>query len=426
MASHSGLRRKAIVLGLLLVAVFSFGWLYFGPHADHVTQASGESQPATGKAALGFNAATSDRATGDRLETVPVRVVQRKATLRLTGNLVADEKSAVASNVGGIVAEVRVDKGSRVRRGDVLVQIDPTDARNRLAEGESLIDELRARLGLDEQSEPFVPENQPEVRQSKAALDMAASNMKRAAELHERKMISTEVFEQNRTEHELATNRYRQAVLQVRQLHQSYKTALTRLAILRKALADTTIVAPFDGWVAERHVALGEQVPSGPQVSKIVTLVRIDPLRVALTVPQQFAGVVGMGDRVTFQVDSFPGKSFEAQIKYIPPIVASDTRSLVVEALASNADAALRPGLFVTAQLELPEQVREVYAPAASVQRQGETARVFVVRDGSLREQVVSLGETTGDDVHVKTGLAGNELVVLTPGHVRDGEPLRR
>ena len=69
------------------------------------------------------------------MEIIPVEVVPRCDILRLTGTLVADEKSSVASNTSGIAAEVRVDRGSLVRKGDVLVQLDATDARNKLAEG---------------------------------------------------------------------------------------------------------------------------------------------------------------------------------------------------------------------------------------------------------------------------------------------------
>ena len=83
------------------------------------------------------------------IETVPVEVVQRSDMLRLTGSLMADERSSVASNTSGIAAEVRVDRGSLVRKNDVLVQIDPTDAKNKLAEGQAMLDELKARLGLD-------------------------------------------------------------------------------------------------------------------------------------------------------------------------------------------------------------------------------------------------------------------------------------
>ena len=108
------------------------------------------------------------------LELIPVEVVPRCDVLRLTGTLVADERSSVASNTSGIAAEVRVDRGSLVRKNDVLVQIDPTDAKNKLAEGQAMLDELKARLGIDENTREFNPEDEPEVRLAKASADLAA------------------------------------------------------------------------------------------------------------------------------------------------------------------------------------------------------------------------------------------------------------
>ena len=131
--------------------------------ARHAASGAGEGatpsdngRPA-GKASLGFLAAEKTNTGTPPLETVAAEVVQRSHTLRLTGTLLADERSSVASNTSGIVAEVKVDRGSIVRKNDVLVQIDPTDAKNKLAEGQAMIEELKARLGLDETTKTFVP-----------------------------------------------------------------------------------------------------------------------------------------------------------------------------------------------------------------------------------------------------------------------------
>lgn len=357
--------------------------------------------------------------------TVAVEVVAKNETLRVTGSLMPDEKSSVASNASGIAAEVRCDRGSVVKKGDVLVQIDPTDAKNKLVEGQALVEELRVRLGLDEGPEPFDPLEQPEVKQARASLDLAMANFKRSEELHGKRVVSTEAFEQARTEYDLASSRYRQTLKQVRQSYQIYKTALARLAILEKAVEDTTIRAPFDGWVAERLVSVGEQISSGMQATKVVTLVRVDPLRLSLTVPQQSIGAVQPGQKVLFQVDSFPGRTFEGSVRYITPIVNSETRSLVVEAVVPNPDGLLRPGLFATAQLELGEKAPEMFVPLAAVQRIGEVAKVYVVRDGRAREQVVALGTVNDRSVEVKAGLTGKEMLVAQPERVRDGDVVR-
>ncbi len=439
-ASNRGLPARWLLTVVLAAAVGGGGvWYQFvhlpssagnsagnsAGHKDAADQAPSDGgNQEQGKATLGFVDASDKSKRGDvkRCPVVRVEVAPRYDILRLTGTLQADERSSVASNTSGIVAEIRVDRGSLVRKGDVLVQIDPTDAKNKLAEGEAMLDELKARLGIDEHTVVFDPEDEPEVRLAKASADLAASNLKRAKDLIAKKVISTEAFDQTNTEYDLAAQRYRQAIFQIRQAYAVCKTAQIKLEILRKAVADTTIRAPFDGWVAEKLVAVGEQISSGMQATKVITLVRVDPLRLSLTVPQQDMGRIRPGQTVRFRVDSFPDRDFAATVQFIAPVVANDTRSMVVEAVAPNSDNLLRPGLFATAELELKQKQLGMYIPLRAVEKTGEVARVFVVRGGIAREQVVALGEVERGKVEILAGLTGRETLVANPDAIHDGD----
>ena len=371
-------RRWSVIGVAVLVCAGGVGWYVHNQlAADGGASSPGEqSSRRADKAVPGL--ASNSGMTGDkktamakRVETVPVDVVERSDVLRLTGSLIADETSSVASNASGIAAEVLVDRGSVVRKNDVLVQIDPTDAKNKLVEGQAMLEELKARLGLDGDMEKFNPEDQPEVRLAKASADLAAANLQRAKEMVSKKVVSTESYDQTRTEYELASQRYRQALLLIKQAYRACQTAMAKLAILEKAVADTTIRAPFDGWVAEKLVSVGEQINSGAQATKVVTLVRIDPLRLALTVPQQDVGCVHPGQKVQFRVDSYPDHTFEGTVQYITPVVANDTRSMVVEAVVPNPDGELRPGMFATAELFLSEKSANVYVPVSAIEKTG-------------------------------------------------------
>jgi RND family efflux transporter MFP subunit len=271
-----------------------------------------------------------------------------------------------------------------------------------------------------------VAEEQPEAKLAKAAWNLALSRKKRAENLLPQKAISLDEFEQIRAEAECAAQRYQAAVLQSKQTYQAYQTNVTKLAAMQKSLRDTTIVAPFDGVVSEKHFAVGEQVTGGFIASKVVTIVRTSPMRVSLTVPQQHIASIKPGQIVHFQVDSFPGKPFEGTVKYISPVVTNDTRSMVVEAVTPNADGVLRPGLFVTAEMELPEQQVHYFVPAGAVQKTGESARVFVVRGGEVREQVVALGKEDGKRIEITSGLRENELVVRNPEQVGEGAVVKK
>lgn len=425
---------------LVLLAVVALGgaaaWYWYPElvglykNLQHKSAADGKTQPPAAKATLGFASPAPDDAEKKGVSpvaTVPLELKKCSEVLNLTGSLAADERSSVASNASGIAAEVRVDRGDVVKKGDVLVQIDATDAKNKLAEGLATLDELKARLGLEGDMSKFNPYDEPEVRLAKASADLAGSKLRRSKDLIEKKAITTEEHERNETEYELAMQRYRQAVFQIKQAYQVCRTAQIKLDILSKAVADTTIRAPFSGFVAEKLVAVGEQISSGMQATKVVTLVRIDPLRLSLTVPQQDVGHIRPGQVVRFQVDSFPDREFEARVRFIAPIVANDTRSMVAEALADNADFALRPGMFCIAQVQLPKQRTTIFAPLSAVQWNGETGKVFVDRNGVAREQVVALGNIVGGNkIEIRTGLTGNEMLVANPAHTHDGDSLGR
>ena len=420
-------KRRAWSLPVLIVAIACAGGGYYAytmyaqnkPGDGPPTSAGETAAPGNGSVGGGLSGGSAPAA---KIFTVPAEVIPRNDVLRLTGNLAADERSAVASNTSGIAAEVMVDRGSRVRKGDVLVQIDPTDAQNKLAEGQAMLDEIKARLGLlDGNLEKFIPEDQPEVRLAKAAADLAMSNLKRAKELKSKNVISQEIFDKTATEYELAHQRYRQSLFLIKQAYAACRTAMAKMAILEKAVADTAIRAPFDGWVAERLVSVGEQVSSGVQATKVVTLVRIDPLRLLLTVPQQDIASIELGQRVFFHVDSFPNRTFEGKVKFIAPVV-NDTRSMMVEALAQNPDAALRPGMFVTAEVQLGNKNPVILVPLNTVRKNGEVGRVFIVRDGVVRERVVAFGERVGNKIEIRTGLKGDEMLVANPDSVKDGD----
>jgi RND family efflux transporter MFP subunit len=422
--------RRWLWWGLLAAAVGAGVWLASAWAHEFLADVAGQGASAatghsTSKASLGFQSEDAGSAAPASFETVRAEIVQRSDSLRLTGTLLADEQSSVASNTSGIVAAVLVDRGSVVRKNDVLVQIDSTDAKNKLVEGQAMLEELKARLGIGDNLQAFDPFDEPEVRLAKASADLAASNLRRAEELHGKKVISAEAYDQTKTEYELASQKYRQALLQIKQAYQVCKTAQAKLAILEKAVADTTIRAPFDGWVAEKLVSVGEQITSGVQATKVLTLVRVDPLRLSLTVPQQSIGCIQPGQTVRFQVDSYPDRAFEGKVRFITPVVSNDTRSMLVEAVVPNRERALRPGLFATAQLELATCKPEVFVPSRAVQRAGEVARVFVVRDGVAREQVVALGEADREKIQIRSGLTGKEILVARPELVHDGVAVR-
>ncbi len=337
--------------------------------------------------------------------------------LRLTGSLVADQKSEVASTANGVVKEVMVERGSVVQKGDVLVVVDPTDAQNSLNEGNAAAAELRAALGWEDTKQPFDPARHPNVRAAKATLDLAKTTYDRYTALLAKGAIAQSMFDQARMQYETAQQQHQQALQGARQLYQSLQTVLARVEILKKMLADTTITAPFSGWVAEKYVSEGERVSTNPMGAgaKVVSLVKLDPLRLVLTVPQQYAAVVTPGQQVKFTVETFPDKTFTGEVKYVAPSLESHSRSLSVEAVVANPEGELRPGFFAAAELALPGTTERLMLPTSAVMQSGEVSRVYVVSEGVAVEKVVEVGETQGDSTYIKSGLTADDAVIVAP-----------
>ena len=186
-----------------------------------------------------------------------------------------------------------------------------------------------------------------------------------------------------------------------------------------KLLGDTRIRAPFDGIIGERFVNVGQYVEPSTRVASIY---EPDPLRLELTIPEADLASIHEGVPVTFAVAAFGDEKFAGTIRYISPNVREASRDLVAEAVVSNSDGRLRPGMFAVAKLALREKPSAVVA-AKALARDDTAARVFVVgRDKRVQERLVRLGETKGEMVAVRSGVRSGESVVLQPGpDVRDG-----
>jgi RND family efflux transporter MFP subunit len=186
----------------------------------------------------------------------------------------------------------------------------------------------------------------------------------------------------------------------------------------RQTLGDATIRAPFSALVSERYVSVGEYVRPD---TKVVHLVDIDPLRLELTIPEQNMGAVKQGQTVQFEVGAFPGQTFSGVVHYIGPAVRSSTRDLVFEAVVSNKQKLLRPGLFATARLDLGKQELPV-VPKSALRQEGETMRAFAVVNGHLEERVVQTGIAEGDKVAILNGVkAGDKIVAHPTDQMSDG-----
>ncbi len=293
------------------------------------------------------------------IATVPVESRSIDRYLRVTGSLLADEQAEVSAEAAGRVIETPVERGARVSQGTILVRISATETSAQLQEAEANAAQIEARLGLAG-GQPFDPKRVPDVMNAQASVDWAEAEFSRIGSLLEQKVVSKSEYDQRKTQVEAARQQYRMAHNVAEQSYRSLEAARARVALARKALADTSIRAPFSGLVAERVVSIGDYVTRG---ARVATVVRVDPMRVELTVPEQSVSLIKVGQPVRITVDAYPGEAFTATIRFVSPSLRPDQRALTVEAIAPNPDARLKPGLFATASIQQPRSAPALLVP---------------------------------------------------------------
>lgn len=341
--------------------------------------------------------------------------------IRATGTLTAEEQADVAAETTGRVVAAPVERGSAVAANAELIRLVPTEADAQLKEAEANAAQIEARLGIS--GGTFDVDNVPEVQNARAGFDLAQSEFNRIKSLLDQRVVSQSEYDQRRTQMEAARQQYEAAKNAAAQQFQSLQAARARVALARKAFADTVVRAPFTGTVAERLVSVGDYVTRG---TKVAVVVRTNPLRVKLTVPEQFVSAVSAGQPVNFQVDAYANRTFEGRVRFVSPALQADQRALTVEAVVPNPKGELKPGLFATARIEEKERTPGVLVPASAVQTVGGTSRVFVVAGDKVEERIVTTGQIVGELVEIARGLkAGERVATKNVGQLVDGAKIQ-
>jgi membrane fusion protein (multidrug efflux system) len=365
---------------------------------------------------------TADRATTApaRVSVAPVEATQQPIArfIQATGTLMAEERADVAAETGGRVVAAPIERGTAVGQGAMLIQLSPAETDAQAREADANAAQIEARLGVTAEK-PFDVDSVPEVQNARATFDLAQSEFARIRSLLDQRVVSQSEFDQRRTQVEATRQQYEAARNGASQQYQSLQAARARVSLARKALDDTVVRAPFSGLVAERLVSAGDYVTRG---MKVAVVVRINPLRAQLTVPEQFISAVAVGQPITFEVDAYPGRQFEGRIRYVSPTLQADQRALTVEAVVPNPGSELKPGLFATARIQQPKQTLAILVPASAVQTAAGTSRVWVVDGDRVEERVVTIGQPLDALVEVTNGLkAGERVATANVAQLADG-----
>jgi len=359
--------------------------------------------------------------------------------IQATGSFIAEDSSDVAPAIGGRVAATPVEIGDFVRKGQILCRLEERDAQLRLDQARAgleqakfLLRQAQSRVGLTGDGK-FDPEAVPEVASAQAAYQsalasakLAAADARRYENLVKSGDVSQSAYEKFKTQQETAeaaaNSARRQYEAQVNAARQNFRAieasqaslsaSESQHALAQKNLEDTSIRAPFDGFITDRPVSVGQWLGTS---SKVATLVRISTVKLRLQIPEQQAALVKSGMAVTARVAAYSDRDFAGKVIAVVPSVDSNSRAFTAEARFDNPKAELRPGMFANAKVMLRNSERAVFVPSKAVFYDNTTDanHIYSVVNGAAQLNVVLKGDADGDQVRILSGLEGNETVVV-------------
>lgn len=338
-----------------------------------------------------------------------------------TGSLAGDEQTDVAPQTSGKVVALGVDIGSHVNKGQMLIRLDDAELKLRVEQAVAQLEQTKAAVRQAEEKiglrpgQTFDPTRVAEVAGAKVAYDLAEKNLRRAEKLIESGDVSRSYYDQQRAQSDQLKEVYEAALAQARQNYAAVEVARTnvanaesQLALARKNLSYAVITAPFDGYVAERTADLGEYV--SPQ-QKVATIVKTNPLRIRIDIPEQAIPEVQVGQSVSMSTSAWPDKNFSGHIARIAPSVSASSRTLSIEAEIENNSGVLKPGQFATVRILQNRPQQAVLVPKKAVITENDSSHVFVIKNGHAELRLVQIGQTEGDLLQVKSGVASGELI---------------
>jgi membrane fusion protein (multidrug efflux system) len=343
-------KRMFFTVGAMLVFIAVIGWVKFSQVKTAIAQSSSFQPPP------------------EAVTTTVAQSEQWPATLSAIGSAAAVQGVTVAADLPGIVEKIAFQSGARVRRGDLLVQLDTSQERAQLAAAES---------------------------ESK----LSAVNLERMRGLRQKGVVSQAEFDRVQAESQQA----------------SARSTEIRATIERKRIR-----APFSGVLGIRQVNLGQYLNPGDPVVQLQTL---DPIYVNFAVPQQEIAQLRVGAPVRVTAEGMAGLETSGKITAFDAVVDEATRNVQVQATFANPEGMLRPGMFVEAQVLLGAGRPVVPLPASAVNYAPYGDSVFIVEDvkgpdgqtyRGVRQQIVKLGGTRGDQVAVVSGVKPGEEIVTS------------
>jgi multidrug efflux pump subunit AcrA (membrane-fusion protein) len=349
---------------------------------------------------------------------VPVQVrtpavVERAESVSASGSVEGSETADVAFLVGGKVASVRVEEGQHVTKGELLAEIEPTDYRNAF---NAAMGQKDAAKAIAQKADAGL--RQQELEQARIDFERAEDEYKRMRFLVERKSLPPNDFQKFEAAYKASRERYEMAQEGTRKEDRATAEAQAHAAEAqaseeRKRLDDTRLLAPISGNISMRRVDPGQTVAAGTSIFSIVNL---NPAKVRVGVPEADIAKVKLGAKATVTLPSLAGRQFEGKVGIIGVAAEAASRTYTVKIIVPNPGPVLLAGMVAEAQILGEATVRALTIPGEAIVHDPQGAPiVFVYFPDRKRVYAhkIEIGPPVGAEVEIRSGLGGNEQVVV-------------
>lgn len=353
-------------------------------------------------------ASASDRENATALPERPVVRLQAEhveKAVQLPGELKSFEAVSIYPKTEGFVKEVKVDRGSQVKKRQVLAVLDAPEVNAQLAEAQARLQAAASQ----------VAEVQANYDSDKDTYERIQATAKTAGTVSPSELLR----------HKNQTEAGASKLAAARSNHQAAKAYQQAVAELRNYL---TIRAPFGGVITERNIHPGALVGKGG-ASEGKPLFRLEDnrtLRLELAVPEAYAGEIINNKKLTFRVNAFPGQEFTGQLSRSAGSLQTATRTEMIELDVDNKQGLLKPGMYANVQLQVSRAVPAFYVPGSAVVSSQENTFVIKVQSDTTARVPVRKGDLVGDKVEVFGDLANGDVILARANEeIKDGERVR-
>ncbi|MFN8006805.1 MAG: efflux RND transporter periplasmic adaptor subunit [Terriglobia bacterium] len=357
--------------------------------------------------------------------TVSVAKPQRRELvdrLSLVGVVTPYEQVTLYAKVSGYLKSISVDIGDWVRAGQLLAEIDVPEMLTGL-------EEKRAALV---KGEADTLKAEADVEQAQADVEFQKLNYQRLKAIHDRDpdVLPENDVDQARAACGVASGRLQAAKAQVKVAGAVIESARAEIKTFDTLMAYARIKAPISGVVSQRFVDPGALIQaassSRTQAAPVVSIARLDKVRVVADVPEPKVRNVQPGTKATMLTEAYPGESFSAKVARTGMVLDLASRTMRAEFDIDNRDNRLRAGMTARISLELQKFESSLTVPVAALRTQGNDRSVFVVIDGKAQQRRVKTGLESPGWIQIVEGLSDEEdVVVAAASNLTDAAPVK-